>query len=184
MDDGEEHCSDGYCFELTSMVLALSGAEAGKEFLATPKLLGVLLGLLPIGSPRIQRQLLHVFRRILPQVSTAEIAPVVPGGHSAVEFFLLCVAKALSIQVRAKGLAGAPKGPPEDVLLDDVSTRITTGTIPPGHISHAIATEILELLGSLWKADVEAGEPKGWMDTLKEATAPVVSVLTLTLTYP
>ena len=34
------------------MVLALSGAEAGKEFLASPKLLGVLLELLPMGSPR------------------------------------------------------------------------------------------------------------------------------------
>ena len=80
------------------MVLALSGAEAGKEFLASPKLLGVLLELLPMGSPRIQRQVLHIFRRILPQIAPKTIAAVVPGSHTAVEFFLLCVAKALALQ--------------------------------------------------------------------------------------
>ena len=49
--------SDAYCFELLSMVLALSGSEVGSGYLAQQhSLLQDLLSLLHTASPRVQRQ--------------------------------------------------------------------------------------------------------------------------------
>ena len=49
--------SDAYCFELLSMVLALSGSEVGSGYLAQQhNLLQDLLSLLHTASPRVQRQ--------------------------------------------------------------------------------------------------------------------------------
>ena len=57
--------SDAYCFELLSMVLALSGSEVGSGYLAQQhNLLQDLLSLLHTASPRVQRQvrIVHVGR--------------------------------------------------------------------------------------------------------------------------
>lgn len=48
---------DAYCFELLSMVLALSGSGVGRTYLAQQyPLLQDLFSLLHTGTPRIQRQ--------------------------------------------------------------------------------------------------------------------------------
>lgn len=49
--------SDTYCFEMLSMVLALSGSSVGRAYLSHQGgLLGDLLSLLHTGSARVQRQ--------------------------------------------------------------------------------------------------------------------------------
>ena len=49
--------SDAYCFELLSMVLALSGSSVGRAYVAQQAvLLQDLLSLLHTGTPRVQRQ--------------------------------------------------------------------------------------------------------------------------------
>lgn len=49
--------SDTYCFEMLSMVLALSGSSVGRAYLSQQcGLLGDLLSLLHTGSARVQRQ--------------------------------------------------------------------------------------------------------------------------------
>ncbi len=49
--------SDAYCFELLSMVLALSGSAVGRAYLAQQlHLIQDLLSLLHTSSPRVQRQ--------------------------------------------------------------------------------------------------------------------------------
>lgn len=49
--------SDAYCFEMLSMVLALSGSSVGRAYLSQQGgLLGDLLSLLHTGSARVQRQ--------------------------------------------------------------------------------------------------------------------------------
>lgn len=48
---------DAYCFEMLSMVLALSGSSVGRAYLSQQGgLLGDLLSLLHTGSARVQRQ--------------------------------------------------------------------------------------------------------------------------------
>lgn len=55
-----EAASDTYCFEMLSMVLALSGSSVGRLHLAQQHgLLSDLMGLLHTGSPRVQRQVLR-----------------------------------------------------------------------------------------------------------------------------
>lgn len=53
----EDAASDAYCFELLSMVLALSGSNVGRQYLAQQlTLLQDLFHLLHTASPRVQRQ--------------------------------------------------------------------------------------------------------------------------------
>lgn len=51
--------SDTYCFEMLSMVLALSGSSVGRAYISHQSgLLGDLLTLLHTGSARVQRQVI------------------------------------------------------------------------------------------------------------------------------
>ncbi len=61
--------SDTYCFEMLSLVLALSGSTVGRTYLAQQfGLVFDLLSLLHTGSGRIQRQVIALLRRVLPKV--------------------------------------------------------------------------------------------------------------------
>lgn len=58
--------SDAYCFEMLSMVLALSGSSVGRTYLAQQAgLLRDLFSLLHTGSARVQRQVWHDFLNYL-----------------------------------------------------------------------------------------------------------------------
>ena len=119
--------SDTYCFEMLSMVLALSGSRVGRSYLSHQTvLLKDLLSLLHTGSARVQRQVTSLLRRILPEISPNTLAEVEdverlpPTDFSIVsaattdqpfnehspgilDVFLSCIAKALSVQVKIKG---------------------------------------------------------------------------------
>lgn len=54
---------DTYCFEMLSMVLALSGSAVGRSYLAHQHaLMSDLLSLLHTGSARVQRQASHDYK--------------------------------------------------------------------------------------------------------------------------
>lgn len=124
---------DTYCFEMLSMVLALSGSAVGRAHLSQQAgLLRDIFSLLHTGSARVQRQVTSLLRRVLPEVPPPMLASVlgVPGlppsdyglppssgseGDSGeapaldihrvglLDVLLACVAKALTLQARAKG---------------------------------------------------------------------------------
>ena len=67
---GAPRGDDDFCFELSSLVLALSGTAAGLRHLGTlPGTLAAMtqLTVLQIGTPRLQRQAMVVVRRTLLQ---------------------------------------------------------------------------------------------------------------------
>lgn len=58
-NNGTATPTDAYCFEMLSMVLALSGSNVGRTYLANQHdLLSNLLSLLHTGSARVQRQVI------------------------------------------------------------------------------------------------------------------------------
>lgn len=70
--------SDTYCFEMLSMVLALSGSSVGRAYLSHQGgLLADLLNLLHTGSARVQRQVTSLLRRILPEIPPEIFAKVI-----------------------------------------------------------------------------------------------------------
>ncbi|XP_054087808.1 E3 ubiquitin-protein ligase highwire isoform X1 [Zeugodacus cucurbitae] len=115
---------DTYCFEMLSMVLALSGSVVGRSYLSHQYgLLKDLLTLLHTGSDRVQRQVTALLRRILPEISPESFAELMgvqrlpPADYniahqSAADFdmnrlglldiFLAVIAKALQLQVKVK----------------------------------------------------------------------------------
>lgn len=122
--------SDTYCFEMLSMVLALSGSSVGRAYLSHQYgLIRDLLSLLHTGSARVQRQVTALIRRILPEISPTTFAHVLDIEHlpptdfniistaknsdstepfdvhraGILDVFLGCIAKALTVQVKIKG---------------------------------------------------------------------------------
>ncbi|XP_066580931.1 E3 ubiquitin-protein ligase MYCBP2 [Prorops nasuta] len=131
-DDSDlSKATDTYCFEMLSMVLALSGSTVGRNYLSHQTgLLKDLLSLLHTGSARVQRQVTSLLKRILPEIKPEVLANVVgterlpPKDFSIIsvasngypntsgfnenspgilDVFLSCIAKALTVQVRVKG---------------------------------------------------------------------------------
>lgn len=125
--------SDTYCFEMLSMVLALSGSSVGRAYLSHQGgLLGDLLSLLHTGSARVQRQVTSLLRRMLPEITPESFAKVMgitnlpPKDFSIVsvinkesnisnfdmhtvgilDVFLSVIAKSLTVQVKVKGKTG------------------------------------------------------------------------------
>ena len=119
---------DTYCFEMLSMVLALSGSVVGRSYLSHQHgLIKDLLSLLHTGSDRVQRQVTALLRRILPEISPSTFADILsvqrlpPSDYNiahqiAVDFdmdslglldiFLAVIAKSLQLQVKVKSAGG------------------------------------------------------------------------------
>ncbi|XP_052746829.1 E3 ubiquitin-protein ligase highwire isoform X2 [Bicyclus anynana] len=106
------HVPDNYCFEMLSLLLALSGSTVGRAHLAQrTELLGDLLALLHTGSERVQRQVISLLRRMIAEVPPNKMLSALNYGGESVQETLLdhlvCyVGKAVSVQVKVKG-AGA-----------------------------------------------------------------------------
>ena len=133
------------------MVLALSGSSVGRSYLAQQfGLLKDLLALLHTGSGRIQRQVISLLRRVLPKVppqgfatllGIANLPPKEFGvmtrststeiseeqdmsfltNPGLLDVFLSCIAKALTLQVKTKGLS-------KESGLKGQTTTVSLGT--------------------------------------------------------
>ncbi|XP_053950715.1 E3 ubiquitin-protein ligase highwire-like [Anastrepha ludens] len=121
---------DTYCFEMLSMVLALSGSVVGRSYLSHQYgLLKDLLTLLHTGSDRVQRQVTALLRRILPEISPEGFAELMgvqrlpPADYNIahqnaadfdmnrlglLDIFLAVIAKALQLQVKVKSPSMKP----------------------------------------------------------------------------
>lgn len=121
--------SDSYCFEMLSMVLALSGSRIGRSYLSQQStLLSDILSLLHTGSARVQRQVISLLRRVLPEIKPATFASILgisrmpPQDYISVinnsridgainlqqvnilDVLLACIAKSLTVQSKIKGV--------------------------------------------------------------------------------
>lgn len=129
-DSSSEHsrAPDTYCFEMLSMVLALSGSGVGRSYLSHQHgLLKDLLSLLHTGSDRVQRQVTALLRRMLPEISPEilgeilEVQKMPPVDFNIanqqiedfdmrrlgiLDIFLSLIAKSLQLQVKIKTSAG------------------------------------------------------------------------------
>ncbi|XP_066562691.1 E3 ubiquitin-protein ligase MYCBP2 isoform X4 [Amia ocellicauda] len=203
----EDASSDAYCFELLSMVLALSGSNVGRQYLAQQlTLLQDLFSLLHTASPRVQRQVTSLLRRVLPEVTPARLASIIgvkalpPADISDIihstekgdwnklgilDMFLGCIAKALTVQLKAKGTTIA------GTAGTAVGKGVTTVTLPMIFNSSYIRrgeshwwmkgstpTQIAEIIIKLVK-DMAAGHlSEAWSRVTKNAIAETIIALT------
>lgn len=116
--------NDVYCFEMLSMVSALSGSSVGRSYLSHQiDLIKDLFILLHTGSERVQRQVTLLLRRILPEISPETMCKILeieyqpkkdinsllqnpkqlnPTNVGIIDILLAIIAKSLSIQVKFK----------------------------------------------------------------------------------
>ena len=113
--------SDAYCFELLSLLLALSGSSVGRRYVAQQTgLLEELTSMLHTASARVQRQVVSLLRRTLSDISPRSFAALLgiddaPPSNLAgllttgsvhrrglLDVLLACIAKALSVQVKSR----------------------------------------------------------------------------------
>ncbi|KAM9674291.1 E3 ubiquitin-protein ligase MYCBP2 isoform 11-T12 [Dama dama] len=203
----EDASSDAYCFELLSMVLALSGSNVGRQYLAQQlTLLQDLFSLLHTASPRVQRQVTSLLRRVLPEVTPNRLASIIgvkslpPADISDIihstekgdwnklgilDMFLGCIAKALTVQLKAKGTTIT------GTAGTSVGKGVTTVTLPVIFNSSYIRrgeshwwmkgstpTQISEIIIKLVK-DMAAGHlSEAWSRVTKNAIAETIIALT------
>lgn len=120
---------DIYCFEMLSMVLALSGSAVGRSYLSNQHgLLKDLLTLLHTGSDRVQRQVTALLRRILSEITPEQFADLLnvyslpPSDFNisnqnneefdmnrlgVLDIFLAVIAKSLQLQVKVKSASSS-----------------------------------------------------------------------------
>ncbi|XP_075774972.1 E3 ubiquitin-protein ligase MYCBP2 isoform X15 [Pelodiscus sinensis] len=203
----EDASSDAYCFELLSMVLALSGSNVGRQYLAQQlTLLQDLFSLLHTASPRVQRQVTSLLRRVLPEVTPSRLASIIgvkslpPADISDIihstekgdwnklgilDMFLGCIAKALTVQLKAKGTtitgtAGTAAG--KGVTTVTLPMIFNSSFIRRGE-SHwwmkgSTPTQISEIIIKLIK-DMAAGHlSEAWSRVTKNAIAETIIALT------
>ncbi|XP_068012672.1 E3 ubiquitin-protein ligase MYCBP2 isoform X13 [Melanerpes formicivorus] len=203
----EDASSDAYCFELLSMVLALSGSNVGRQYLAQQlTLLQDLFSLLHTASPRVQRQVTSLLRRVLPEVTPNRLASIIgvkslpPADISDIihstekgdwnklgilDMFLGCIAKALTVQLKAKGTtitgtAGTTAG--KGVTTVTLPMIFNSSYIRRGE-SHwwmkgSTPTQISEIIIKLIK-DMAAGHlSEAWSRVTKNAIAETIIALT------
>lgn len=196
--------TDTYCFEMLSMVLALSGSSVGRAYLSHQHLLLTdILSLLHTGSARVQRQVTSLLRRMLPEISPENLAKVLdvirlpPADFSIVsvankdsttdpfevhqvgilDVFLSIIAKSLTVQVKMKSK--------DNSGLKGISTVTLATSIHPrdymgdrwwmrGTVNRKLAEVIIQLL-----KDMAAGRlSESWAHVTKGAVAENILNLT------
>ncbi|CAC5382409.1 unnamed protein product [Mytilus coruscus] len=201
----ENSDQDAYCFELLSMVLALSGSGVGRTYLAQQyPLLQDLFSLLHTGTPRIQRQVISVLRRVLPEAKPQTLASILsvpnlpPSEYSIVslasreddnevydvnkpgilDVLLACIGKALTVQTKIKA-SGPQKGVTSMTLAEcqlDSKSASSTGSRwwMRGKMDSAMANKIISLI-----QDMASGLlSETWATVTKAAVAEAILALT------
>eukprot|EP00062_Callorhinchus_milii_P006572 gi/632947251/ref/XP_007888958.1/ PREDICTED: E3 ubiquitin-protein ligase MYCBP2 isoform X6 [Callorhinchus milii] len=200
----EDASSDAYCFELLSMVLALSGSNVGRQYLAQQlTLLQDLFSLLHTASPRVQRQVTSLLRRVLPEVTPVRLASIIgvkslpPADISDIihstekgdwsklgilDMFLGCIAKGLTVQLKAKGSSFPGTAAGKGVTTVTLPSVFNSGSIRRGE-SHwwmkgSTPPQISEIIIKLIK-DMAAGHlSEAWSRVTKNAIAETIIALT------
>ncbi|KAK6172343.1 hypothetical protein SNE40_016020 [Patella caerulea] len=196
--------SDVYCFELLSMVLALSGSTVGRNYLAQQYgLIQALFSLLHTATPRIQRQVISVLRRVLPEVKPQVLANILsipalpPADYSIIsvsskdeekerdfnpdvpgilDVFLACISKALTVQGKVK-TAGPSKGVTTYNLADSLGNQADRNRFRwwlRGEMSSGLANSVMTLI-----QDMATGKFSDmWAVVTKAAIAEAILNLT------
>ncbi|KAK0177727.1 hypothetical protein PV328_001747 [Microctonus aethiopoides] len=196
--------SDTYCFEMLSMVLALSGSSVGRNYLSHQYgLIKDILSLLHTGSARVQRQVTSLLRRILPDIKPENLANVLGvnrlppsdfsiisaanGGNSQennfdehnagiLDVFLSCIAKTLSVQVKVKGKENNGKALQTVSLATSIHPKNYVGSRwwLRGFMARKLSEVIIQLL-----KDMAAGKLSDtWAQITKSAIAENILNLT------
>jgi len=186
---------DVYCFELISMVVALSGSMVGRKYLAQQySLIHDMFSLLHTATPRIQRQITTILRRVLPWVKPQDLCAILgvprlppvdysiagegegevtfdPDTPGILDVFLACVAKSLSVQMKVKS-----SGPSKVQSTLGLSQCLEGGQRwwLRGHMDPTMAQSIMELLRDMAQGKLS----EAWSTITKAAIAECVLNMT------
>nr|CAH7734771.1 unnamed protein product [Callosobruchus chinensis] len=199
--------TDTYCFEMLSMVLALSGSSMGRAYLSHQcGLLADLLTLLHTGSARVQRQVTSLLRRMLPEIGPESFCKVLgirklpardfsivsasskdSPGHfdvnqvGVLDVFLSVIAKALTLQVKVRSKSGGGGAAPKEINTVTLATSIQPKDIVNARwwLRGHVNKKLAEVIVNLIR-DMTAGKlSEAWANVAKSAIAENI----LNLTY-
>uniref|UniRef100_A0A182N2D5 RCR-type E3 ubiquitin transferase n=1 Tax=Anopheles dirus TaxID=7168 RepID=A0A182N2D5_9DIPT len=145
--------NDAYCFEMLSMVLALSGSSVGRTYLSQQHhLLKDLLSLAHTGSDRVQRQVTALIRRILPELPS-DTVPHTHADNAAVhhpsvdtdseallDVLLALIAKSLQVQVKVKNGTNGHQTQQQQQQQQQVSSHMAPSSLATTVVSLASVT--------------------------------------------
>lgn len=197
--------SDSYCFEMLSMVLALSGSRIGRSYLSQQStLLSDILSLLHTGSARVQRQVISLLRRVLPEIKPATFASILginrmpPQDYISVidnsrtdgtinlqqvnilDVLLACIAKSLTLQTKIKGSIASTSHSGRNITTVTLATSIhpkdslADRWFLRGCMSRKLAEVIISLISDMCHGKLGSA----WTGVTKSAIAESIINLT------
>jgi len=189
--------SDAYCFELLSLLLALSGSSVGRRYVAQQTaLISDLMSLLHTASARVQRQVVSLLRRTLSDVAPRSFATLLGIDHEPpsdlgavlrtscdedrpssglLDVLLACVAKALSVQLKCRLPGATAVSKPAFISLSNSGLSADDKQFwwLRGSMSTQLAESIVQLLAEMTSGHLGAE----WAAVTKCAIAsPIVSL--------
>ena len=185
--------NDIYIFELLSLVLALSGSKVGCLFIAQQKnLINDLMLLLHISSPRVQRQVVLLLRRLLfhmePKhfsdlkripcflvgkkfelIKTSLIDETNNGHKGLFDVLLLCIVKSLVLQIKVPKSDKSPFKPNETYTFKSFLKEQFMSSIGSLWLSDSISSQLAESIISLIRDLSEGNITNKWSCCIKDA---------------
>ncbi|GMF47997.1 unnamed protein product [Phytophthora fragariaefolia] len=179
LDDAQE-----YCYQICSLLYSVSGSPVCRSHLSSSRWLRLLLALVDVNSPQIQRRILKLLRRLLPSLDPSSIRV----RYDEVESFDMDsddeydadeqdepdhASTLINFFVGIVGLNNPPSV--AEVLLRRISNSATPGKTDypspsedSGFSASGLAAEVVLLLRSLYESDK-------WADYLNRAIADALS---------
>ena len=155
---------DTFTFELSSLVLTLSGTAAGLRHIASlPGTIATICTLLQIGSARLQRQAMTIIKRVVLQTMTpAQIDLML---KPRLQFVRSAGFGGLLLALVARGFSGAVQLRSPGSPLAAVHMENAPGLKLDARVDWEIATELVSLIAS---ASSSAAIKSEWSDWFEE----------------
>ncbi|XP_060809498.1 E3 ubiquitin-protein ligase MYCBP2 [Amyelois transitella] len=171
------HYQDNYCFEMLSLLLALSGSAVGRAHLAQQtELLADLLALLHTGSERVQRQVISLLRRIISEIPPQRMFAAInykndPNTRvTLLDHLVAYLGKAITIQVKVKGISqGGPQ--PSATMASSIASSLPNTWFMRGETTKKHAQLVAKLLSDM----AEDKLSRGWGPETRAALANYVA---------
>ncbi|XP_013162054.1 PREDICTED: E3 ubiquitin-protein ligase MYCBP2 isoform X3 [Papilio xuthus] len=164
--------ADNYCFEMLSLLLALSGSSVGRAHLAKRlELLSDMVSLLHTGSDRVQRQIISLLRRMITEIPPERMSFALNFGSapdekmSMLDWLVSYLAKAITIQVKVKG--------PGIASTDSFTMAGSVNIGPPGtwHMRGQTTKQHAQLVAKLLIDMAEGRVSPAWAEETSRALA-------------
>ncbi len=177
----ESEREESYLFDILALLCTISYTQASQEYISSLRLVRLLIRLLPAGTPRIQRAVLRLLRRLLPLQNAEQLGSIISPKLSFIHSLFDIIGKAYWPS------AGDRE---QEKKVHEWKVEGADGW-RDGFVSISLATEAIMLLrillvksGNSCDGQVKGNWKKSLQDALAMALLNIPKIVTVLQNYP